>query len=331
MKRVTILPVLTLALVMLTACGRADVDIQAVDPAEATALYIQQATQRPNADAFLLYEDEQSGLYFHYPAAWQVQAQRGLITVIGNEVRLMIKQDMLSTAPIAPAPSSDRVPNHVANDNIELLGDLYPTYHDENAQRVYFTDPDDANPFMIANVQLSIWLEVESWPPAPPSRQLVDAVVESLGFTWLRTRPPFGQMASWSTYTDPETGLQFDYPPDWQVTPDADAIIISTDDAQLILGLGGPTGLPAGELRKGDPTHIWLNGTAVPRVHLLYEDQVKAVYYGPPVTPIPIGDQTLVILANGTASVRYEDLDISPDIRQQMDWIVITLRSISDR
>ncbi len=324
------MPVLLVAGFILAACGRAEVDIQSVDPADATALYIQQATQRPNADEFLLYEDEQSGIYFHYPAAWQVQAQRGLITVIGNGLRLTIKQDTMATESTSATPSPDSDPVLVASDYVEFLGDLYSTYHDENARQIYFTDPDETNPFMIANVHLSIWLEVEVWPPKPSSRQLVNAVVGSLGFTWLRTGPPSSLVVNWQTYTDPETGLQFDYPPDWQVVHDSNAIIVSKDDIQLILGLSVPTGLPAGDLRKGDPTHIWLNRTAVPRVHLLYEDQVKAVYYGPPMTQIPISDQLLVISATGTESARYEDLDISPDIRQQMDWIVLTLRSVFD-
>ena len=120
------------------------------------------------------------------------------------------------------------------------------------------------------------------------------------------------------------------YPPEWQVIRNADAIIVANAVAQLNLVLnGGPTGLPAGELRKGDPTHMWLNGAAVPRVHLVLDDRVKAVFYGPPVTPITIGDHQIIIsvIDRSSTPADYETVDLPADILRQMDWIVTTLQS----
>lgn len=319
---------------VLAACGRTEVDVQVVDSSEATALYIQQATQRPNADEFLLYEDEQSGIYFHYPAAWQVQAERGMITVIGDGVQIMIEHEtFMPDSDIAPTDSPADVESASADGEfVRILGDLHRVYveatvsADTTAQRLYYTNPDEAAPLTVANIKLAIWLEVNSWPPTSLSRQLADKVVESLGFRWLVTRPSPDQLADWDHFTDEATGLQFDYPLDWQVTRDPDAVVVSGPDARLILALrGGPSGLPAGELRKGDSSHIWLNSTAVPRVHLMYDEQIKAVYYGPPITPIAIGEHSLVISVVGIDSIPYETLDLAPETLRQMDWIVTTL------
>lgn len=319
--------ILFLLMVVLAACGRAEVDVQVADPPEATAIHNQQATQIPNEDGLLFYESEQSGLYFHYPAAWQVQEQRGHITVNGDAARLTIEY---GTDAFASGSSSVQTADQslTESDSVALLGELHATYLDEGAHRLYYTISDETGSFEVANMRVSIWLESENWPLSPESRQLAGGIVESVGFRWLVTRPSAEQIAGWEHYADAETGLQFDYPTDWQVTREPDAIVVTCTDAQLFLVFsGGPSGLPAGEFRKGDPTHIWLNDAAVPRVHLMYDDQIKAVYYGPPVTPIPIGEHSLLISVAGTSSIPYETLDLAPDTLRQMDWIVTTLQS----
>lgn len=311
---------------VLTACGRAEVDFQVVDPPEATAIHYQRATRIPNAEGLLFYESEPSGLYFHYPAAWQVQEQRGRITVDGGAVRLVI--DYATDVSIAdPSPGQPADGSFTVSDSVALLGELHAAYLDEGAQRLYYTIPTETGSLEIANLRVSIWLESEAFPPAPGLQQLADGIVESVGFSWLVTRPSAEQLAGWEHYTDAETGLQFDYPTEWLVTRETDAIIVTGAGAQLVLAFsGGPSGLPAGEFRKGDPTHIWLNGWAVPRVHLMYENQIKAVYYGPPVTPIAIGEHILLISVAGISSIPYETLDLAPDTLRQMDWIVTTLQ-----
>lgn len=320
--------ILVLLVVALAACGRAEIDVQVVDPPEATVIHDQQATQQPNAAGLLFYEHEQSGLFFHYPATWQVQEGARGVTVDGDGLRLVIEYGAAASAPgSSPAPPAQAINESLtASDPVSVLGDPRPAYLDEDARRLYYTIPDEVDPFMIANIWLSIWLEAERWPPAPLSRQMAGAIVESVGFHWLVTRPSTDQLAGWEHYIDADTGLQFDYPAEWQVTREPGTITVTNSVAQLTLVFGGgPTGLPAGELRKGNPSHLWLNGTAVPRVHLMYEDQIKAIYYGPPVTPIPIGEHTLLISVSGAQSTPYDTLDLPPDMLRHMDWIVTTL------
>ncbi len=319
--------VFLLALV-LAACGRAEVDVQVADPAEATALHNQQATQQPNADDRLFYQQARIGLYFHYPATWQVEEQADRVTLSGDGLRLVIAYGTHAPDPGAPVQAGAIDASLVESDSVLLLGDPQPTYLDETARRLYYTFPDETVPFLVANIGFSIWLEAGQWPPAPQVRQLADAVVASIGFEWLVTRPPADQIAAWNHYTDEASGLQFNYPANWQVSREPDAIIVAHPDARLILALsGGPSGLPAGELRKGAPSHIWLHGTAVPRVHLVYNEQVKAVFYGQPANAFPVGDLMLGISVIDTGSVAYEALDLSPDLLRQMDWIVTTLQS----
>ncbi len=318
-----------LLVLILAACGQAEVNVQIVDPPKATAIRNQQSTQQPNAAGFLYYEQTQSGLYFHYPAAWQIQEQSGHITMSGDGQRLVIEINTVASGSTPPATQSAETEDtsFVENDPVSLLGELHPTYLDEGAQRLYYTISGEHVPFAIANMRLSIWLESDTWPLAPSARHLADALVESVGFRWLVVRPSADQIIGWQHYTDVVTGLQFDYPPESKVIREAGAIVVTKDDAQLILALNsGPSGLPAGELRKGNPSHIWLNSAAIPRVYLLYEGRIKAVYYGPPVTPIPVGEHTLVMSVTGSSSTAYDTLDLSPDLLGEIDWIVTTLQ-----
>jgi hypothetical protein len=322
--------VVFLLAVLLAACGKADVDVQVMDPPEATALHFQQGTQTPNAENFLFYEHEQTRLHFLRPAAWPVQEQPGRIIVTGDSLRLMI--EYRTSAPDLPAPSVQPAEPAgdalIASDPVDWLDAARPTYLDETARRLYYTAPDD--PLIVANMEFSIWLEADEWPLSPVSRQLADTLIESFGLQWLVTRPSADQLAAWELYIDEATGLQFYYPPEWQVIRNADAIIVTNAVAQLTLVLnGGPSGLPAGELRKGDPTHVWVNGAAIPRVHLVLEGQVKAVYYGPPITPVTIGERQIIISVVNTSSTPadYETVDLPTEMLRQMDWIVTTLQS----
>jgi hypothetical protein len=316
--------------VLLAACGKADVDVQMMDPPEATALHDQQGTQTPNADNFLFYEHEQTRLYFLHPAAWAVQEDPGRITVSGDNLRLMIGYRTSAPDPMTP-PAQPADPPDVAlveSDPVNWLDEARPTYLDDATRRLYYTSPD--NPLLVANMAFSIWLEADEWPLLPSSRQLADKLVESFGLQWLVTRPSADQIAAWTAYTDEATGLQFSYPPEWQVIRNVDAIIVANTVAQLTLVLnGGPTGLPAGELRKGDPTHVWVDGTAVPRVHLVLDGRVKAVYYGPPITPVTIGERQIIIsvIDRSPTHADYETVDLPAEILRQMDWIVTTLHS----
>jgi hypothetical protein len=322
--------VVFLLVVLLAACGKAEVDVQVMDPPEATALHHQQGTQTPNANNFLFYEHEQTRLYFLHPAAWKVQDQPGRITVSGDHLRVIIEYRTSAPSPVTP-PAQPAGPTDAAligSVPVNWLDEARPTYLDDAARRLYYTSPDD--PLLVANMAFSIWLEADEWPLPPSSRQLADKLVESFGLQWLVTRPSAVQIAAWKSYTDQETGLQFTYPPDWQVIRNADVIIVANTVAQLTLVLnGGPTGLSAGELRKGDPTHVWVNGTAVPRVHLVLDDRVKAVYYGPPITPVTIGEYQIIIsvIDRSPTPADYETVDLPAEMLRQMDWIVTTLHS----
>jgi hypothetical protein len=319
-----------LLVVLLAACGKAEVNVQVMEPREATALHDQQETQTPNVDNFLFYEHQQTRLFFLHPAAWTVQEQPGRITVSGDDLRLIVEYHTSAPGPMTPLaqPAQPTGTALIESQPVDWLDAARPTYLDEAARRLYYTSPDD--PLLVANMAFSIWLEADEWPLPPASRQLADKLVESFGLQWLVTRPSADQIAAWTLFTDKATGLQFSYPPDWQVIRNADAIIVANTVAQLTLVLnGGPTGLPAGELRKGDPTHVWVNGVAVPRVHLVLDGRVKAVYYGPPITPVTIGDHQIIIsvIDRSPSPADYDTVDLPAEMLRQMDWIVTTLHS----
>lgn len=328
---------LWILLLMLTACGSAEVSLQIVDITEATALANQQATRTPNPDGLLFYADKTSGLQFFYPATWQVQSEDNRITLLNEQLRLTIAYSMHptepETQPQSPAPPASTA--LISSGSLHLLGVQRPRYIDTGQQRIYYTAPNEViavhntsfEPFMVANFVFAIWLDALQWPLPQEAQQQANHLVESFSLSWLVTPPPASVLASWFSYTDAASDLQFYYPPGWKVTPTASSIEVRTDGALLTFSLdGGPNGLSAGDLRKGEPTHIWLNQRAIPRVHLVFEERVKAVFYGQPITPLAIGSHHVVALLTADGpTLAYEDLDLPIEVRQQADWIVSTL------
>lgn len=319
MKRIPIF----LLLIVLTACGKVEVSVQVIEPADATALYNQQATQLPNASGNLFYQHDNSGITFFYPAAWQVQDQPNLITISGPDLRLFIQYT--NFAPESPPAQIALSDDNTLTENalIHLLGDSYPTYIDSASQRLYYIP---TTPFIVVNFAFSIHLESDNWPLSPQIRQQADSLVESFAFTWLVTRPTPEQLATWQVYHDESTDLQFQYPPDWQVSRTPDTILITAPDAQLVIFINtGPAGLPAGDFQKADPSHIWLNGSAISRTNLIFENKLKSVYYGPPITQYQIADNNLIMIISAPDEIPYDTIDLSPDTLHQFDQLLTTL------
>lgn len=330
--------VLVLLAVIMTACGRAEIDVQVVDSSEATALYVQQATQNPNSQALLLYKHEHLGLYFHYPAAWQVQENDDRITISNDSVRLLIEfGNFIPGYEVMPTLTVEATENKLAESTpVRLLGNWQPTYVNDDTHHLHYTSPKPPipnhalsyAPFIVANFAFSIWLETDQWPLASEVRRTADAIVESLGFDWLVTRPPDEQIANWKFYSDDVYKLQFRYPPNWQVTRNLSAIVVTNDEsAQLSIALSsGPNGVAAGELRRGDPSHVWIRNMAVARTYLLYNERIKAVYYGGiREGSIAFENYAPSMTLTGPEDVPYEEVDFSPELLQQIDWILTTL------
>jgi len=322
---------IALTMCVLAACGQADVSVEMLQPAEATARHNQQATQTPNADNQLYYEHSQTGMFFLYPAEWQVAEQPGTIMVSNGDLRFIIEYRMLAPEESTPA-SSDA--NAVQSGSVQLLGDPHPVYVDEDARRIYYTstpvsDPEQDTtvmPFVVSNVGFAIYLVSNEWPVAEAQDEIVRDMVESFGFIWLTTRPSPEQLQNWVQYRDTATGLSFFYPADWHIESDSETIRVFGPDLLLTLApRGGSSGLPAGDLRKGDPSHVWIDGQAIPRVELVFEDQIKAVYYADPGTYFNIGDIQMAAIVSDTGQQPYETVNLPQDALQQINWILTTL------
>lgn len=320
--------------ILMTACGQAELQVQVVSPIEATQHYNRQSTQTPNEQDQLLFQDEASGIYFLYPATWEVNTYSSVITVGNDRSTLFIEYSWFNETDM-PAENPALTDDLEASDPIVLLGNERTTYLNKQFNILYYTSPQDAvavhnqsfAPFIVANVGFSIRLEIEDLTELEQIRTLTDVVVESFGFTWLITRPSVNDLSNWNSYQDAETDLQFQYPDDWSVTRTSDAIIIQSDDIRLLLFINsGPGGIAAGDLRKGDPTHIWLNATAIPRVYLVYDDKIKSLFYGQPGSAITIEDNNIVAIVDSSAEIAYESINLSPDKLHQADLIVSTLR-----
>lgn len=314
---------------ILTACGQADIQIQAVALSEATLQYNHQATQTPNPQNLLFFTDEATGIYFLYPATWSVNTFQGAITITDEKNTLVIEYDWFQ--------NSNRIPkNEISEDAFEesdpihLLGDEHTTYLHQQGQTLYYTTPQATvssfAPFIVANIGFSIWLEFDETELSSEIRKATDAIVESFGFTWLVTRADADTLSSWNSYHDTNTDLQLHYPNDWRVNRTSDAIIVQHDDVRLVLSVGhGASGIAAGDLRKGDPSHIWLNSMAVPRVYLVYEDKVKMLFYGQPGDAIAFGEYNIVAIFESSSTLTYESIDLTPDLLHEIDMIVTTL------
>jgi len=320
-------------IMILTACGQVDIQIQAVVPSEATLQHNQWATQTPNPQNLLFFTDEATGIYFLYPFAWSINTFQGVITITDAKNTLFIEYDWFQ----------DRAQMHqngILEDNfdesdpIHLLGDEYTTYIHKQAQTLYYTTPQDIvsvhnmsfAPFIVANIGFSIRLEYGETELSPEIRQTTDAIVESFGFAWLATRPHSDTLSSWNPYYDTSTGLQFHYPDAWAVTRTAEAIVVQRDDVRLMLLIGqGTSGIAAGDLRKGDPSHVWINKMAIPRVYLVYDDKIKMLFYGQPGDAITFGEHNIVAIVDSSSTVPYESIDLTPGILHEIDMIVATL------
>ncbi len=322
---------IVLMMCVLAACGQADVSVEVMEPAGATARYQQQATQTPDANNRLYYEHTQTGMFLLYPAGWQVAEQPGTITVSDGNLRLIIQYMMLAPEE-SIATSGDA--SLVERGAVQLLGDTHPVYVDEDAKRIHYTPPHFADseqsaasmPFVVSNVGFAIYLDSVDWPVSEAEDRVIRDMVESFGFIWLTTRPSQAQLQNWIQYQDETTGLQFYYPADWRVESDSETICVYGPGVVLALSSGsGPGGLPAGDLRKGDPSNVWINGQAIPRVELVFEARIKAVYYGEPGTRFSINDTQLTVIVSDSGQQMYEAVDLPADALRQIDWILTTL------
>lgn len=141
----------------------------------------------------------------------------------------------------------------------------------------------------------------------------------------------------WETYTDPEYGFSFRYPPDWNLEPgpepDPDAeqgprytrtIFLNQGDWRIYIGfhrtdeediLGG-TGLPEGELEPRGAVSFF--SLPMLKKELVFEEKVKALYYG----PAEVENLVFVVRLDGQGGGDYADLDIPPEMNREVDQIL---------
>ena len=325
---------LILIICLLASCGQTDVNIQVIDPVEATALFNQQATQTPNSNNLIYYEQPQTGIYFHYPVNWQVQEGEGKIVISGDNLRLNI-ETVLQDSELSPVLSGDENDaNLIDSGTVQSLGTSRPVVADAASRRLHYTSPEFAEsdhnitfmPMMLSNIGIAIYLDADTWPLSNEQRSTADTIVESIGFTWLITAASESDISHWIHYQDSNSGLSFDYPPEWDIVETADTIEISNSEIMLtLIFAGNPSGLAAGDLRKGEPSHVLINGQAIPRVHLILDNAIKEVYYGQPGTQLEIGNIHFIAIVSDASLQAYESVNLSPDLLRQIDWIMASM------
>lgn len=152
---------------------------------------------------------------------------------------------------------------------------------------------------------------------------------------------PVDPYQDWLTYSKPEHGFSFKYPPDWYLHPESppidegevplmNYINLSKNDAWLQIGYKYAseegifaTGMSAGDLIPSDPTYFL--GQQIEKASLVYNEGLKNVYYN----MITVGDLTFAFRLDLTGSVDYETAVISPDTEFEVDMILSTFELIS--
>lgn len=319
---------------LLTACGQADVRVRMMEPEQATALYQVQASETPDAKNQLYYEHTPTGIFFLYPSDWQIDEARDRISLYRDDVQFIVEYVRRIPDEVEIKSDVQSSEQHMQVGTVHLFGQSQPVYLDESRQRLHYTSPiatDDSNsttyiPFGVSNIYFSIYLETEQSSISEELRQVSDTVVESLSFTWLMTRPQPQQMLNWQLYQDDETTLQFYHHPDWTVERTSSAIHISDNQMRLTLLLDDHlSGLPAGDLQKGDPSHIWISEQAIARVNLMLDDKIKAIYYGQPGMVFAVGDYQIIALLEDVSRTTYDSINLPTETL--FDWLLTTLEA----
>jgi len=151
---------------------------------------------------------------------------------------------------------------------------------------------------------------------------------------------PVDPYQSWLTYTKPEYGFSFKYPPDWYLHPEVpqegegeiplmNYINLSKGDLWLQIGykLASEegvfgTGLGAGDLIPRDPTYFL--GKQIEKQWLVYNEGVKSIYYN----MTTVDDRTFAFRLDLNASVDYETAVISPESEFEIDLILSSFELI---
>ncbi len=152
---------------------------------------------------------------------------------------------------------------------------------------------------------------------------------------------PVDPYQGWQTFSKPEYGFSFNYPPDWYLHPEPAPgvegeiplvryINLSNGDNWVQIGYKYAseegnfiTGIGAGELIPRDPTYFL--GQHIEKAWLVYNNGLKNIYYN----MITVDDLTFAFRLDLTPSVDYETAVISPETEFEVDMILSTFELIS--
>jgi hypothetical protein len=143
----------------------------------------------------------------------------------------------------------------------------------------------------------------------------------------------------WAEYVNPTYGFSFHYPTDWTLTevavdetdprgPSAPGITLQRGDLTLSIyytyadeQIRIPAGAPAGDLVYAGKVRF--GGEVIPRQHLVYENKVKAVYYGGgPAAANRVSGLIFGVSLHDTSQQPYEQVEIPERVITTTDRII---------
>lgn len=337
MSKPVLLTIYIASLLALIGCGSLRVKVSSASPAEATK-QAQTLTPPVNDDGMLSYENEMYGFTFEYPATWTLQESANAVTLHKENVvlNISVKRD---SEDVEIRGSGMPAGEMVKGESARVLGIDIPktlVVLDGATQSILYGE-------FRENANVTFVVRADAEGPGGISETLhaeLDAIVGTLDLTWAALPLPEAEMADWPTYTNEDYGFMLRYPETWMLEAfEADQysssyIVLNRNGYTLFISFKandeeqqlGPTGVSAGEFQKGEPLLVLASNQTINRVHLVYEDRIKAIFYGENVgQPVEFGELQFAISLNGYAGTDYEELDLPQEVRDEADAIIATL------
>ena len=155
--------------------------------------------------------------------------------------------------------------------------------------------------------------------------------------------------SDWQTYRHEEYGFTFRYPPAWTVeNPPAWTPFDNSNELPLFLELQRPgaslmigakqatavdtsivpTGIAAGDLFAGGTVRFF--DQDIPIFRLIYENQLKGLFYGRVGDEIMAGHLAFFIALNGDREARYIEVNLDPAVVDEVAQILATFQPLEE-
>jgi hypothetical protein len=298
----------------------------------------------PTAAAPIYYRHEQTGISFSHPAHWTLEATANSFVLRNGTIWLRIAYrragEQVALWTRTGLPAGDFV---VLNDPVSFLGQTLARsglVYEERLKMVFYGG-EPASIVAAEAMEFTIMLEDRGTDYLVldiPGELLAEAeaILASFAMDSNRTDPTTELL----TYTNPEVGFTFQYPPSWSVTkvsdeafaaPSSRSVHLSRGTVTLVIGYRHKdeappsigTSVPAGDLETRGSIHML--GRDIPRQVLVFEGKDKVVFYGQPGVFINAGDLEFAARMDDFVQVDYRTIELSPVVQGEADLILSSL------